>query len=161
MRIAVISDTHLPRRGRMLPLRLIEECRAADLILHAGDLVGLSVLEDLELLGRVHAVCGNCDDGALARALPARSVVEAGGVRIGMIHDGGTRDGRGRRLRRLFPDADVVVFGHSHQPLIERHDDLLLVNPGSATDRRREPVCTMARMIITSPDIEVELIDLV
>ena len=160
MRIAVISDTHLPRRGRALPLRLIEECRAADLILHAGDLVDLSVLEDLERLGPVHAVCGNCDGDALARALPARTVVPAGGVRIGMIHDAGVRDGRGRRLRRLFPDADVVVFGHSHQPLIERHEDLLLVNPGSATDRRREPVCTMARMTVTAADVAVELIDL-
>ena len=161
MRIAVVSDTHLPRGKRQLPPRLIEECAAADLILHAGDFSTLSVLVELELLGPVQAVLGNTDDADLAARLPVERVVEAGGVRIGMVHNSGPKDGRGDRLRERFPDCQAVVFGHSHLPLIEQHGDLLLLNPGSALEHRgRTPVCTMAVVEIAAGRLTATLVDL-
>jgi uncharacterized protein len=160
MRIAITSDTHLPSGQRALPARLVQECRAADLIIHAGDFTDAAVLAQLELAGPVTAVYGNCDDDTLTRTLPARRIVEAGGVRIGVVHDSGGSPRRGERLARQFPDCGIVVFGHSHQPLIERHGALLLINPGSPTDRRRAPVCTMAVVRITDATVNAELIDL-
>jgi putative phosphoesterase len=160
MRIAVVSDTHLPRGRRQLPPRLVEECAAADLTLHAGDFSALSVLVELELLGPVQAVLGNCDDDELAVRLPVERVVEAAGARIGMVHDSGPADGRARRLRARFPGCAAVVFGHSHLPVIEEHGDLLLLNPGSALERRRAPVCTMAVLDIGREGLSATLIDL-
>lgn len=160
MRIAVVSDTHLPRGRRQLPARLVEECSAADLILHAGDFSALSVLVELELLGPVEAVLGNCDDGHLAGRLPVERVVEMAGVRIGMVHDSGPATDRARRLRERFEGCQAVVFGHSHQPVIEQDDGVLLINPGSALERRRAPVCTMAVIEIADGRLAATLIDL-
>lgn len=160
MRIAIVSDTHLPRGRRQLPARLVEECLAADLILHAGDFSALSVLVELELLGPVEAVLGNCDDDDLAARLPVQRVVEAAGVRIGMVHDSGPAVGRAGRLRARFDGCQAVVFGHSHLPVIEQEDGVLLVNPGSALDRRRAPVCTMAVVQIADGRLAATLIDL-
>jgi uncharacterized protein len=161
MRIAVVSDTHLPRGQRQLPARLVEVCTAADLILHAGDFSALSVLVELELLGPVQAVLGNTDDDGLAARLPVERVVEAEGMRIGMVHDSGSKDGRARRLRERFPDCQAVVFGHSHIPLVEQHGDLLLLNPGSALERRgRAPVCTMMLLALDAGGMTATLIDL-
>jgi putative phosphoesterase len=160
MRLAVISDTHLPRGTRELPARLIAECRAADLILHAGDFTAVSVLVELELLGPVAAVCGNCDDESLVAHLPVERVVEAAGARIGMVHDSGPSDGRGARMRTRFPDCHAVVFGHSHLPLLEQVGELLLLNPGSAIERRRAPTCTMALVDVTDGRLHARLIDL-
>lgn len=161
MRIAVVSDTHLPRGARELPARLLEECAAADLILHAGDITSMPVLVELELLAPVAAVAGNCDDADLVRILPVERVVEAGGARIGMVHDSGPRDGRGARMRARFPDCHAVVFGHSHIPVLEREGDLLLVNPGSALEHRgRAPVCTMAVLEVADGRIEGHFVDL-
>ena len=144
MRLAVISDTHLPRGRRRLPDRCVEELRAADLILHAGDLVTAAVLDELEALGPpVRAVVGNVDEPALRDRLPEQRVVEAEGVRIGMVHDAGPAKGRLRRMRLRFPGTDAVVFGHSHIPLHEDEDGFQLFNPGSPTDRRRQPRHTM------------------
>lgn len=161
MRLAVVSDTHLPRGQRQLPARLVEVCTAADLILHVGDLSALSVLVELELLGPVQAVLGNTDDADLAVRLPVERVVEAGGARIGMVHNSGPKVGRSHRLRAQFPDCQAVVFGHSHLPLIEQHGDLLLLNPGSALEHRgRAPVCTMAVLEIADGRLTATLIDL-
>jgi len=141
MLIAVISDTHMPRGRRRLPL---ERLRGADLILHAGDFVTESVLDELEAVGPpVAGVYGNMDEAALRARLPELRVVAAGGVRIGMVHDAGPARGRLERLRRRFPDADAVVFGHSHVPLHEERGGFQIFNPGSATDRRRQPRHTM------------------
>jgi len=151
MRIAIVSDTHFPGRGRTLP----EACRArlvtADLILHAGDHCDADALAVLRQLGPpLISVHGNVDDAVVRRQLPRETVFDAEGVRIGMVHDAGSAVGRSDRLRRLFPGADVVVFGHSHIPVIERADDgFLILNPGSPTDRRRQPVHTMAELLIT------------
>jgi uncharacterized protein len=144
--LAIIADTHMPRGGRALPAPCLERLRAADLILHAGDLVTASVLDELRALGPpVEAVHGNVDDAEVRRLLPAARLVRAGGARIAMVHDGGPAAGRLARLRARFPDADAVVFGHSHVPLHERDPGggFQIFNPGSPTDRRRAPRHTM------------------
>ena len=145
MRLAIISDTHLPRGGRRLPEACVERLRAADLVLHGGDVLEAGVLGELEALGPpVLAVHGNVDDPELRRALPAERVVEADGARIGMVHDAGPAAGRLKRLRGRFPGCAAVVFGHSHIPLLEvAPDGFAIFNPGSPTDRRRQPVHTM------------------
>ena len=145
MRIAVVSDTHLPRGRRALPARCLAELRAADLILHGGDIATVGVLEELEAIGPpVRAVLGNVDEAALAaRGVPETLEVDAEGARIAMVHDAGPAQGRLERLRRRFPGADAVVFGHSHIPLHEQAAGLQIFNPGSPTDRRRQPRHTM------------------
>jgi uncharacterized protein len=144
VRLAIISDTHLPRGTRALPDACVERLRAADAILHAGDLMEASVLAELESLGPpVHAVRGNVDSPELQARLPLTRIVEAGGARIAMIHDAGPSTGRLSRLRRRFPDTRAVVFGHSHIPLHEDDRGFAIFNPGSPTERRRSPHHTM------------------
>ena len=141
----MIADTHLPRGARRLPDACVERLRAADLIVHAGDFSLLSVLEELQALGPpVAAVHGNVDSPELRAALPAEEIVQAGAARIGLVHDAGPAKGRLERLRRRFPDCDAVVFGHSHIPLHEAAPDgFQIFNPGSPTERRRQPAHTM------------------
>jgi putative phosphoesterase len=144
--LAIISDTHLPRGTRWLPESCLARLATADLILHAGDITTVGVLEALQALGPpLLAVCGNVDDAALREALPDQLVVElADGVRVGMVHDAGPAKGRPGRMRRRFPDCAAVVFGHSHIPLVERDTHgFIIFNPGSPTDRRRQPRHTM------------------
>jgi putative phosphoesterase len=145
MRIAVISDTHMPRGARALPEACVARLREADAILHAGDFMELPVLRALEALGPpVHAVLGNVDQGELRTLLPETRIVEAAGARIGMVHDAGPAIGRLERLRARFPDADAVVFGHSHLPLHQTAPDgFAIFNPGSPTERRSAPAHTM------------------
>ena len=141
MVVAIISDTHLPRGARRLPDDCVARLRAADLILHAGDISTVGVLRELEALGPpVAAVHGNVDEPALTELLPAERTVEADRARIALTHDAGPKAGRLQRLRTRFPDADAVDFGHSHIPLHERAPDgFQIFNPGSPTDRRRQP----------------------
>lgn len=163
MLVAIVSDTHLPRGARRLPDACVARLRAADLVLHAGDLVTPDVLAALEALGPpVHAVAGNVDVAALQRALPARRVVDVGQVRIGMVHDAGPAAGRLRRLRGWFPDCDAVVFGHSHIPLheVDATGDFQIFNPGSPTDRRRQPRHTMGLARVDGQDVGFELVAL-
>jgi uncharacterized protein len=140
MQIAIISDTHMPRGDRRLPEACVARLRAADLIIHAGDLMRLSVLEELRGLAPVIAVHGNVDDAQLRAVLPARATVECAGARLAVIHDAGPARGRLVRMRARFPDADAVIFGHSHIPLHEREAGFQLFNPGSPTERRRSSV---------------------
>ena len=148
MRLAIISDTHLPRGTRALPAACVEHLCAADLILHAGDVSTLEVLEELRALGPpVAAVHGNVDDARVRAALPAARLVDAAGARIAMLHDAGSAAGRLARMQSRFAasGAAAVVFGHSHIPLHE-HDPATgfqIFNPGSPTDRRRQPTHTM------------------
>jgi uncharacterized protein len=161
MRIAVISDTHMPRGARSLPARCVEELRGADAILHGGDFMRVEVLRMLEGLGPpVHGVHGNIDDEALRRILPAARVVELGGARIAMIHDAGPRTGRLARMRFRFKDADAVIFGHSHLPLHEAGDGFQIFNPGSPTERRSAPRHTMGIATIEDGRVRFELIAL-
>ena len=159
MRLAIVSDTHLPRGGRALPPACVEQLRAADLILHAGDLMELSVLEALAQLGPpVHAVRGNVDSAQLQARLPLTRVVDAAGAKIVLIHDAGPATGRLERMRRRFPDAQAVVFGHSHIPLHEERDGFAIFNPGSPTERRRAPQHTMGMATAHHARITFELI---
>jgi putative phosphoesterase len=136
MRVVVISDTH----SRRLPPVVVDALAAADVILHAGDVTDASVLVELRRFAPVYAVRGNND---VNMDLPDTRVFDLAGVRVAMVHDSGARAGRERRMRKLFPDADVVVFGHSHIPWNDEGvDGQLLFNPGSPTQRRRQPVAT-------------------
>jgi putative phosphoesterase len=157
--VAVIADTHLPRGARRLPEDCVARLRAADLILHAGDVVAASVLEDLAALGPpLHAVHGNMDDAALQRSLPDTLVVEAGGLRIGVTHDPGPRAGREERLARRFPGCAAVVYGHTHIPQVEQVGETWILNPGSPTERRRAPAHTMLVLGVEHGQIRPELI---
>jgi putative phosphoesterase len=162
--LAIISDTHMPRGARALPPACVERLRSADLILHAGDLVTASVLAELRALGPpVAAVHGNVDDSEVRRLLPAARLVRAGSAQIAMVHDGGPAGGRLQRLHARFPGADAVVFGHSHAPLHERDaaGGFQIFNPGSPTDRRREPRHTMGTARVAQDGtIDFELIEL-
>jgi putative phosphoesterase len=145
MLIAAISDTHLPRGRRRIPEACLERLARADLILHAGDISTAEVLEEIESIGPpVKAVHGNIDSPELRTSLPeALEVRTPDGARIAMVHDAGPAKRRLERMRARFPDADAVVFGHSHIPLHEERDGFQLFNPGSPTDRRRQPRHTM------------------
>ena len=158
-RLAVISDTHLPRGARALPDACVEQLRSADAILHAGDLIELSVLDELERLGPpVHAVRGNVDSAELQARLPLTRMVTIGGARIAIVHDAGPADGRLERMRRRFPEADAVVFGHSHLPLLEERDGFAIFNPGSPTERRRALRHTMGIATVDDGRITFELL---
>jgi putative phosphoesterase len=161
MEIAIISDTHMPRGGRRLPAECIERLRAADLIVHAGDLMTLAVLDELSGYGEVVAVHGNVDDGEVRALLPETATVTADGVSLGVVHDAGPAAGRLERLRRRFPNADGVVFGHSHMPLSQRSPDgFQMFNPGSPTERRRAPAHTMGLAQLSAGRLRFGLIRL-
>jgi uncharacterized protein len=159
--IAVISDTHLPHGTRCIPDNCLERLADADLILHAGDFVSLEALEQIEAIGPpLAAVYGNVDSGQVRRRLPAERTVDAAGVRIGMLHDAGPSRGRIERMRERFPDAAAVVYGHSHIPLHEESHGFQLFNPGSPTDRRRQPRHTMGLARVTDGRLSFELLAL-
>jgi putative phosphoesterase len=143
--IAAISDTHLPRGRRRVPDACVERLARADLILHAGDFSTVEVLRDIEAIGPpVKAVHGNVDCAELRARLPeALEIRTPDGARIAMLHDAGPSTRRLERMRARFPEADAVVFGHSHIPLHEERDGFQIFNPGSPTDRRRQPKHTM------------------
>jgi uncharacterized protein len=161
MEIAIISDTHMPRRGRRLPDGCVSRLRAADLIVHGGDLKTLAVLRELQELGEVVAVRGNVDAPDLRAALPEAALVRAPGVTIAIVHDAGPAAGRLARMRRRFPEANAVVFGHSHLPLHERSPDgFQIFNPGSPTERRRAPAHTMGIATVQDGQVRFELVAL-
>jgi putative phosphoesterase len=144
MRAVVLSDTHSPRRWKGCPPAVAAHLETADVILHAGDVCTPDVLDFLAGFAPVHAVLGNNDVPEVAAwGAPETLEVTLGGVRVGMIHDSGQRDGRTARMRRRFPTADLVVFGHSHIPMDVTGDGLRIFNPGSPTDRRRQPYGTL------------------
>ena len=161
MRVAIISDTHMPRGARAIPEGCLERCRAADAILHAGDLVDVAVLELLRSLGPpVHAISGNVDTEAVRRLVPARLQLDLGGARFGMLHIPGPATGRLERLRAAFPRCDAVIFGHTHMPEHEERDGFQIFNPGSPTERRRAPAHTMGLATIVDGRVEFELLTL-
>jgi putative phosphoesterase len=161
--LAVISDTHLPRGTRRLPDACLDRLAAADAILHAGDFTTTEVLDEIAAIGPpLHAVHGNVDDPDVTMRVPAARLVPAEDVRIAMVHDAGAAAGRLERLRRRFPDADAVVFGHSHIPLHEQDLDgaFQIFNPGSPTDRRRQPRHTMGLAHADGDHVRFEHVDL-
>jgi putative phosphoesterase len=159
MRLAIISDTHIPRGARVIPPACLDRCRTADAILHAGDLADLSVLRLLQSLGPpVHAICGNVDKPAVRAVLPDRLELELAGVRVGMTHIPGPAEGRLARLQAAFPECAAVIFGHTHMPEHESRDGFQIFNPGSPTERRRASVHTMGVAVIDGTRIDFELV---
>ena len=159
-RVGVISDTHLPRKAARIPDAALRHFEDVELILHAGDLSTRAALDQLEAYAPVEAVQGNVEDAEIVRTLPIKRQIIVGGCLIGMVHILGDRATRRKAARREFPDARVVVFGHSHIPFAEDRDGLLLLNPGSATDRRTQPHCTIALLTITDGQPAAEIIPL-
>ena len=160
MLVGVISDTHIPSRARAIPPRVLEVFHGVEAILHAGDVSVRPALDELRALAPVHAVAGNVDDGDLTATLPTELRLVLGGISIGMLHDSGPSAGRRERLRQRFPGCRVVVFGHSHKPVIEDLDGLLLLNPGSACDPRRAKVPSVALLDLAGGQARAELIEL-
>ena len=161
MRIVVLADTHAPRRWRSCPPAVAAHLAQADLILHAGDVCTAEALEELAAFAPVNAVLGNNDrPDVRAWGAPKTLELRVEGVRLAMLHDAGPAAGRPRRLRRRFPTADLVVFGHSHIPLDLRDDQLglRLFNPGSPTDRRRQPRGTIGLLDLDDGELEARII---
>jgi len=144
MRLLLISDTHLPARGRALPEQVWDEVAAADVVVHAGDWVEVALLDELAARSkRLIGVYGNNDGADLRARLPEIARADLDGVRLAVIHETGAKQGREQRCDALFPDTDVLVFGHSHIPWdTTTPAGLRLLNPGSPTDRRSQPSCT-------------------
>jgi uncharacterized protein len=160
VRLVVLSDTHLPGRARRLPESVRLAASGADLIVHAGDWVAASVLDDLLQYGPVLGVWGNNDGDDLRARLPevARQTIE--GVRFAIVHETGAAQGRETRMDAAYPDTDVLLFGHSHIPWDSTTPrGLRLLNPGSPTDRRRQPTCTFLTMSVVEGALRsVELV---
>ena len=151
MKIVALSDTHAPRRWRSCPPRVAAHLRGADLILHAGDVCTAGVLEELSAYAPVRAVLGNNDGPDVAAwGAPETVQFDLDGLQLAMIHDSGQAAGRIARMRRRFPGAGLVVFGHSHIPLDQSADGLRIFNPGSPTDRRREPCGTIGLLTLSA-----------
>ena len=157
----MISDTHMAGGRRQLPAPCIEVLQGCDLILHAGDIMSVEALAAIEAIGPpVRAVTGNMDGWELRARLPGEEQLELEGSCVAMIHDAGPSAGRLARLRRRFPAADAVVFGHSHLPLHEVQRDFQIFNPGSPTERRRAPHHSMGVAEVRDCAVSFELIAL-
>ena len=150
MRLLLIADTHVPKRARDLPRRVWDEVAGADVVLHAGDLVEPALLDALEARSKRLVACwGNNDGAELRRRLPERADATLGGLRFTVVHETGAASGREARMANEYPDTDVLVFGHSHIPWdTTAKTGLRLLNPGSPTDRRRQPFCTYMTVIV-------------
>jgi uncharacterized protein len=160
-RVAIISDTHLPRGMRVLPEECVTRLAQAELVLHAGDFVTVAVLDDLREIGPpVEGIHGNMDEPQLKQLLPKQRVVEVADVRIGMVHNPGPRNGREARLASRFANCHAVVYGHTHVPQVERFEDVWILNPGSPTERRTAPVHAMIELTVTGSEVTPELVTL-
>ncbi len=146
-KIGVISDTHIPH-FKKIPESVWEHFANVELIIHAGDLSILRVINELETVAPVIAVQGNVETGEVVLALPIKREILVGGCRIGIVHILGETTTRVRLARHEFPTARCVVYGHSHIPYNQEHDGQLLFNPGSATDRRRQPGCSIGLLYV-------------
>ena len=157
-RLLLLADTHVPKRARDLPPQVWQEVDTADVVLHAGDWVDVGLLDRLEArASRLVAVWGNNDHGELRERLTETARVEIEGLHIGVVHETGPAKGREERCDAEYPDLDVLVFGHSHIPWdTTTRTGLRLLNPGSPTDRRRQPFCTY----LTATVVDGELRDL-
>jgi uncharacterized protein len=156
MRLLLVADTHVPKRARELPAQVWEEADRADVVFHAGDWVEEPLLDELEARSRrLVAVYGNNDGPALRRRLPEVAEVDLEGLRFAVVHETGAAQGRERRCAERFPDTDVLVFGHSHIPWdTTAATGLRLLNPGSPTDRRRQPYCTYFTVTVCDGRLE-------
>lgn len=144
MRLLLLADTHIPKRARDLPAQVWDEVQRSDVVVHAGDWVAADLLDELaERSARLVACWGNNDGPELRSRLPERADVTLDGLRFTVVHETGAASGREARMAQRYPETDVLVFGHSHIPWdTTAHTGLRLLNPGSPTDRRRQPFCT-------------------
>ncbi len=154
-RLLLIADTHVPKRARDLPVEVWRAVDGADLVVHAGDWVDVRLLDDLEARSaRLVACFGNNDHGALRDRLPEVARAEIEGLRLGVVHETGQAKGREERMSAVYEDLDVLVFGHSHIPWdTTTASGLRLLNPGSPTDRRRQPHCTYMTAVIDDGEL--------
>ncbi len=158
MKVVVIADTHTRGMSRAMPLGAWPYIETADHVLHAGDVVDPALLEELRACAPVTVVMGNCDSfDVRAWGATEEAIVDLGGTKVAMVHDAGLAPGRRERMRKRFPDARVVVFGHSHMPVNEDVDGLLLFNPGSPTWKRRAPFPSMGILWIENGEVEGEI----
>jgi putative phosphoesterase len=158
MKVVVIADTHTHGTSRPVPEGAWPFIETADHILHAGDVTDPSVLDELKSFAPVDVVMGNCDSWDVREwGASETKTVSLGGVEIGMVHDSGATTGRRQRMRKLFPTARVVVFGHSHMPMNEDDGDLLLLNPGSPTWKRKAPYTSMALLWIEDGEVTADV----
>ncbi|HYI45287.1 MAG TPA: metallophosphoesterase family protein [Actinomycetota bacterium] len=158
MKVAVVADTHTHGMTRTIPMGAWPYLETADHILHAGDVTDPGVLDELKTMAPVSAVIGNCDAWDVRDWGATEEVeLELGGIKIAMLHDSGPTKGRRERMRKRFPQARVVVFGHSHMPFNEDADGLLLFNPGSPTWKRRAPFPSMGLLWIEKGTVEGEI----
>ena len=162
MRVAVLSDTHSPRFWKGCPPAVAAHLTGADLILHAGDVCTAEVLDELSAYAPVRVVLGNNDRPDVADwGAPETLELDLAGLQVAMVHDSGAALGRVRRLRRRFPRADLVVFGHSHIPFDQTEEDLRIFNPGSPTDKRRQPYRTLGELTVADGAlVEARIIEL-
>lgn len=138
MKIGVISDTHISSGAEDLPQEIIEAFKGVDMIIHAGDLIDLSVLDKLKnICGNVKVVCGNMDTPQAKKKLPEKEIIKAGNFKIGLMHGRGHPAGLIELLTNEFKEdkVDIIIFGHSHYPVNEKRGDILYFNPGSLTDK--------------------------
>lgn len=148
MKVGVISDTHVPAVVKSLPPVIFDIFQGVDLILHAGDIVELSVLEELRTIAPVEAVAGNMDAWDVQRTLPAKKVIPIGAYRVGLIHGKFRIDEQRERIRKEFDAVDIIVYGHSHTPFWGAVDGVYFLNPGSPTDRRWAPYNSVALLTV-------------
>jgi putative phosphoesterase len=159
LKVGVISDTHIPAIVPSLPPAVFEIFKNVDLILHAGDIVELSVLDELRAIAPVEAVAGNMDDMRVHQALPFKKVMTLGAFRVGLIHGKWRIDIQKEMIRKEFESVDLIVYGHSHTPFWGRVDDTLFLNPGSPTDKRYAPYNSVAILDI-GDELQAEIMKL-
>jgi putative phosphoesterase len=155
-RLVLMADTHLPKRAKRLPDELWAAVEAADVVVHAGDWVEPPLLDELEQRARrLVAVHGNNDGAELRSRLPEVARACVGGLRLGVVHETGPATGREARCQAAYGDLDLLVFGHSHIPWdTTTPRGLRLLNPGSPTDRRRQPHCTYMTLTVHEGRVE-------
>ncbi|WP_404328946.1 metallophosphoesterase family protein [Mesobacillus maritimus] len=152
MKIVVVSDTHIPKKAKGFPSRLVRDLQSADLIIHAGDWQTVEVYNELCQFGKVVGVTGNVDSPELGKRLNAREIVEVEDFRFGVVHGHGIGKTTEKRAKAAFLEGEVdcIIFGHSHIPLLKLEDDLVLFNPGSATDKRRQKQYSYGMITLSS-----------
>ncbi|WP_101841859.1 metallophosphoesterase family protein [Halobacillus sp. Marseille-P3879] len=150
MEIVVVADTHLPKGNRKLPERLVEEMKKADLVIHAGDWQTVDIYEQFQQFGELKGVYGNVDSKEVQEAVPRRHVLHLNGFTIGVVHGHGEKKTTEKRVYEEFAEeeADLIIFGHSHLPLLKFVKQTLLFNPGSATDKRRLPYYSFGKLTL-------------
>jgi uncharacterized protein len=150
MKIVVISDTHMPKHGKKLPAKLIEELQCAELIIHAGDWQTIDIYEELAKFAPVEGVSGNVDGEDIKERFGEKKILQVNGKRIGIVHGHGRKGTTEKRAMSAFEneDTDVIIFGHSHIPVKKEIDGVLLFNPGSPTDKRRQPAFSIGLITV-------------